>query len=68
MAGRRSFLIAGSAGVWMLARCTFSFAQQQGKVWRVGFLTPRSRPASLDSDTYGGFPRGMRELGYGCAA
>ena len=40
-----------------------SFAQQQGKVWRVGFLSLR-RPASLDSDFLGEFPQGMRELGY----
>jgi putative ABC transport system substrate-binding protein len=41
-----------------------SFAQQQGKVWRVGFLTQRRRPESIDADFIGGFPRGMRELGY----
>jgi len=41
-----------------------SFAQQQGKVWRVGFLSSRSRPASLDSDEIGAFPREMRQLGY----
>ena len=40
-----------------------SFAQQQGKVWRVGFLSLR-RPAALDSDFLGEFPQGMRELGY----
>jgi putative ABC transport system substrate-binding protein len=38
-------------------------AQQAGKVWRVGFLVSR-RVGSLASDYYGGFPRGMRELGY----
>jgi putative ABC transport system substrate-binding protein len=41
-----------------------SFAQQQGKIWRVGFLSARSRPDSLESDMFGAFPRGMRELGY----
>jgi putative ABC transport system substrate-binding protein len=41
-----------------------SFAQQQGKFWRVGFLTQRRRPDSVDSDFIGAFPRGMRELGY----
>ncbi len=50
--------------MWLLACFPRSFAQQQGKVWRVGFLTPSSRPASLDSDAIGGFPRGMRDLGY----
>ena len=41
-----------------------SHAQQQGKVWRVGFLAPRRRPDSIDADFLGAFPRGMRELGY----
>jgi ABC-type uncharacterized transport system substrate-binding protein len=39
-------------------------AQQQGKVWRVGYLTQRRRPDSIDADFTGAFPRGMRELGY----
>jgi putative ABC transport system substrate-binding protein len=38
------------------------FAQQQGKVWRVGFLWPTS--ASLSSQNAGAFLQGMRELGY----
>jgi putative tryptophan/tyrosine transport system substrate-binding protein len=37
---------------------------QQAKVWRVGFLAWRSRPAQLGSDYFGGFVRGMREHGY----
>jgi len=41
-----------------------SYAQQQRKIWRVGFLVPRRRPDSIDSDYLGAFPRGMRELGY----
>ena len=63
MKSRREFLVAGSAGLCALAAPCASFAQQQGKVWRVGFLAPR-RPVSLDSDVYGVFPRAMRELGY----
>jgi putative ABC transport system substrate-binding protein len=39
-------------------------AQQQGKIWRVGYLTLRRRPDSIDADFTGAFPRGMRELGY----
>jgi putative ABC transport system substrate-binding protein len=39
-----------------------SFAQQQGKVWRVGFLWPS--PASLSSQNANAFLQGMRELGY----
>jgi putative ABC transport system substrate-binding protein len=41
-----------------------SFAQQPAKLWRIGFLVPRGRPASIDADTLGAFVRGMRELGY----
>ena len=41
-----------------------SHAQRQGKIWRVGFLVPRRRPESIESDYLGAFPRGMRELGY----
>ncbi len=35
-----------------------------GKIWRVGILAPRSRPAALEGDDYGAFPRGLRESGY----
>ena len=38
-----------------------SVAQQQGKVWRVGFLSSESR---LDPGRYDAFLRGMRDLGY----
>ena len=41
-----------------------SLAQQPPRVWRIGFLLPRARPASNDADPVGGFLRGMRELGY----
>jgi putative ABC transport system substrate-binding protein len=59
---RRKLLIA--LGASALAAPLVSFAQQQGKVWRVGFLAQNVRPDSLDSHYYGGFLRGMRELGY----
>lgn len=59
---RRSFVRA--LGATLLAAPLGSFAQQQGKAWRIGFLSPRRRPASLDSDYYGAFPRRMSELGY----
>ena len=39
-------------------------AQPQGKIWRVGFVTARGRPESIDADFIGAFPRGLRELGY----
>lgn len=41
-----------------------SSGQQPGKVWRIGFLTLRPRPAALDAHYYGAFLKGMRELGY----
>jgi putative ABC transport system substrate-binding protein len=56
---RRDFVIA-------LGACAFTRdlrAQERGKMWRVGFLAPR-RPASIESDPYGAFAAGMRELGY----
>ena len=59
---RRKLLVAFGASV--LAAPFGSFAQQQGKVWRLGILAFRSRPESIDSDSYGAFPRGMRALGY----
>ena len=62
MNNRRKLLVALGAGA--LAGPLACFAQQQGKVWRVGYLSPRIRPASLDSDIYGPFVDGMRELGY----
>jgi len=58
---RRQFLLATSA---LLAAPLASLAQQQGRIWRVGFLSPRRRPDSMESDYIGAFPRGMRELGY----
>ena len=59
---RRKLLIALGAGA--LAAPFGTVAQQQGKVWRVGVLANLSRPASIESHFYGGFLRGMRELGY----
>ncbi len=41
-----------------------AFAQQPGKVWRVGFLSLPSRPVSIESENFGSFVRGMQELGY----
>ncbi len=61
MNNRRKLIFA--LGAAALAVPFGSFAQQQGKVWRVGFLGTR-RPASLDTDFIGAFPQGMRELGY----
>ena len=62
MNNRRKLVIALGAGAFVAPLACF--AQQPDRVWRVGFLSARSRPVSLDSDEYGGFPQGMRELGY----
>ena len=37
------------------------FAQQQGKVWRIGILSQSGASATVG---FGAFLRGMRELGY----
>jgi hypothetical protein len=38
------------------------FLKIQGKVWRIGVLSPIRRPESLNSSYYGAFSRGMREI------
>jgi putative ABC transport system substrate-binding protein len=60
---RRAFLIALGAGV--LTAPLFSLAQQQRKVWHIGFLSPQHPPYSPASDSFDEpFLRGMSELGY----
>jgi putative ABC transport system substrate-binding protein len=59
---RRKLLLALGLGTFWAALP--SLAQQTAKVWRIGYLTMRSRPASLDADYLSAFPRGLRELGY----
>ena len=63
MITRRRLVITGAAALVAVLPPRL-LAQQQIKVWRIGFLAADSRPASLGSDIYGGFVRGMRELGY----
>jgi len=58
---RRNTLIA-LAALSAAAGSRASLAQQQGKVWRVGFLSLTS--ASVASQNTGAFLKGMRELGY----
>jgi putative ABC transport system substrate-binding protein len=41
-----------------------AFAQQKGKVWRVGFLSTRHVDLRDSDYYYGPFRQGMRELGY----
>ena len=62
MISRRQIVLALGAGA--VSAPLSSFAQKADKVWRVGFLTARRRPDSIDTDFIGGLPRGLRELGY----
>ena len=62
MNDRRKLLVA--LGAIVIAAPRSSFAQQQGKIWRVGFLATRRRPVSSDFDFIGPFTQGMRERGY----
>ncbi|MGZ3269148.1 MAG: ABC transporter substrate-binding protein [Croceibacterium sp.] len=59
--GRRPFI------AWLAAATAWPRAAraQQAKVWRIGFLTPRSRPSPAGHDTFSeAFMQGMSELGY----
>lgn len=58
MVARRRVLIAG---LGLLASPALA---QATRVWHIGLLMPRSRPASMETDYYGAFPRAMRVLGY----
>ncbi|MSQ72213.1 MAG: ABC transporter substrate-binding protein [Betaproteobacteria bacterium] len=62
MNNRRKLLAA--LGASALTAPFAAFAQQQGKVWRVGFLLASPRPAVIDADFLGAFVHGMRGLGY----
>lgn len=63
MNNRRKLLIALGAGA--LIAPFASLAQQQSKVWRVGFLSQRHFPEPPRSDVnVRAFVRGMRDLGY----
>jgi putative tryptophan/tyrosine transport system substrate-binding protein len=64
MNARRDFLIALGAGA--LAAPLASFAQQQGKVWRIGFLTPTTSESNPgEPSAYGAaFMRAMQAAGH----
>jgi putative tryptophan/tyrosine transport system substrate-binding protein len=59
---RRRLVIA--LGACALASPVSSLAQQQTKVWRVGFLALPDRATALDPLFSGAFLSGMRDLGY----
>ena len=58
---RRGLVVLAGTSVFVPR---IAFCQQEGKLRRVGFLSFRGRPDSLERDFYGGFARGMRALGY----
>jgi putative ABC transport system substrate-binding protein len=62
MIRRRKFitLLGGAAALSPLA----ARAQQPRKLRRIGVISGLSRPASIETHLLGGFPQGMRELGY----
>jgi len=51
-------------GLGALATALPSFAQQRDKIWRIGFLSVRSRQSLLDTGRIDAFLQGLRELGY----
>jgi putative ABC transport system substrate-binding protein len=59
---RREFitLLGSAAAAWPLG----ARAEQRGRLWRIGFLSARSEPASLETDAHGEFIKGMRDFGY----
>jgi putative ABC transport system substrate-binding protein len=59
---RRTFIVGVATGVLAVPRG--AFAQQQGRVSRIGFFYFGSRQSSLDTGRYNAFVQGMRELGY----
>jgi len=62
MNNRRKLVFALGAGA--LAVPFGSFAQQQGKVWRIGYLDLGSRQSFTDPGRYGALIQGLRDLGY----
>jgi len=62
MTTRRELLIAAVIG--LLPQVRPSWAQQQGKLWRIGFLDLGARQSSVDAGRYPAYLQGMRELGY----
>ena len=63
MISRRQVVLA--LGASTLAVPLSSLAQQQAKVWRIGFLAVLSRSTLSNPDVdYDAFVKGMRELGY----
>ncbi|MEO8441770.1 MAG: ABC transporter substrate-binding protein [Betaproteobacteria bacterium] len=59
---RRKLVLALGAGVFTAS--FGSFAQPQGKVWRIGYLDSASRQSTVDSGRYASLIQGLSEQGY----
>jgi putative ABC transport system substrate-binding protein len=57
-------MFIGNVAAGVLAMPLGAFAQQQDKVWRIGFFYFGSHQSSLESGRYIAFVQGMRQLGY----
>ncbi len=62
MTTRREFLVGGGAGLFLLATPLASLAQQQSKLWRIGFLGVA--PASTYPEYVDAFKAELHHLGY----
>jgi len=63
LVNRRDFI--GLFGAAVTATPVTLLAQQEPKIWRIGFLTPRSHPSPPGHDAFSdAFMQGMNELGY----
>ena len=62
MNNRRKLIVALGAGALVVP--FGSFAQQQGKIWRLGYLDLGSRQSMVDSGRYAALIEGLRERGY----
>jgi putative ABC transport system substrate-binding protein len=62
MIARRQLIVALGSG--LLAAPLRAFAQQPGKVWRIGFFYNGSRQSAMDTGRYPAFLDGMRQLVY----
>src|SRR5262245_18892409 len=63
-AARRRLLAAGIAVSSGIAAPFSALAQPQTKIWRIGVLYPRARPAPAPGSLYANFVEALRDLGY----
>jgi len=61
LARRRRFIVAAST---LVLTSPFVWAQQPGRIRRVGFMAQIVRPDPIDAHFFGALPKGLRDLGY----